>query len=215
MRVIDLTHTITEGMPVFPGAEPPRFESVASCETDGYRETRISLFTHTGTHMDPPAHIFSGRATLDAFPPEQFIGRALVIDCRSLPAGAPITTAQLAPYGEKVDRAEFLLFHLGWDRLWGTDAYYRDYPCLDDAVLDYILGGAYKGIGFDALSLDPVADANVPRHKRLFREKNIVNIENLCRLEQCGSELFWFSCFPLKLADCDGSPIRAVAWFDE
>ena len=35
-----------------------------------------------------------------------------------------------------------------------------------------------------------------------------------CHLDLCGSELFHFSCFPLKLDCCDGSPIRAVAWFD-
>ena len=215
MRVVDLTHTITEGMPVFPGTEPPRLQRVADCGTDGFRETRLSLTTHTGTHMDPPAHLFPNRTTLDAFPAEQFIGRALVIDCRMLKEGEPISMARLTPYGEKADRADFLLFNLGWDRRWGTDAYFGDYPCLDDAVLSHILSGAYKGIGFDVLGLDPIADWSLKRHKRLFREKNIVNIENLCRLDQCGSELFWFSCFPLKLADCDGSPVRAVAWFEE
>ena len=34
-------------------------------------------------------------------------------------------------------------------------------------------------------------------------------------LELCGDGLFWFSCFPLKLDNCDGSPVRAVAWFEE
>lgn len=215
MRVIDLTHTIRAGMPVFPGAEPPTLERVATCERDGYRETRLSLFSHTGTHMDAPAHIFAGRTTLDAFPPEQFIGRALVIDCRALREGEAITMAQLAPYGDKAERADFLLFCLGWDRRWGTDAYFTDFPCLDDAVLDYILSGSYKGIGFDVMSLDPIADGNLKRHKRLFREKDIVNIENLCHLEQCGGELFHFGCFPLKLADSDGAPIRALAWFED
>ena len=52
------------------------------------------------------------------------------------------------------------------------------------------------------------------RHKKLFAARDIVNIENLKDLDKCGSELFWFSCFPLKLEDCDGSPIRAVAWFE-
>lgn len=45
-------------------------------------------------------------------------------------------------------------------------------------------------------------------------EKDGFNIENLKNLDLCGSDVFWFSCFPLKLEDCDGSPIRAVAWFD-
>ena len=46
-----------------------------------------------------------------------------------------------------------------------------------------------------------------------IEKTDILNIENLKNLDQCGSDLFWFSCFPLKLKDCDGSPVRAVAWF--
>ena len=214
MRVIDLTHTIDEGMPVYPGTEPPVLEAANTYARDGFRETRVTMYTHTGTHMDPPAHLFPDRTTLDAFPPEQFIGRALVIDCRALHEGETITMAQLAPYGERAEAADFLLFNLGWDKRWGEASYFGDYPCLDDAVMDYILRGDYKGIGFDVIGLDPIADGNLTRHKKLFREKDIVNIENLCRLDACGSELFWFSCFPLKLADCDGSPVRAVAWFE-
>lgn len=76
------------------------------------------------------------------------------------------------------------------------------------------LQGDYKRIGFDVIGLDPIADENLTRHKKLFREKDIMNIENLKNLDLCGRELFWFSCFPLKIDDCDGAPIRAVAWFE-
>lgn len=214
MKVIDLTHTIAEGMPVYPGTEPPVLRPANTYERDGFRETKISMYTHTGTHMDPPAHLYPGGTTLDRFPPEQFIGKALVIDCRSLQEGEPITEALLAPYGEKAEEADFLLFCLGWDKKWGTDAYFGDYPCVDEQVLDRILRGDYKGIGFDAIGLDPISDENLTRHKKLFAGKDIVNIENLCHLDLCGSELFWFSCFPLKIDDSDGAPIRAVAWFE-
>ena len=215
MRVLDLTHTIAPGMPVYPGTEPPTFTPANTHEKDGFRETLISFYTHTGTHVDPPAHIFAGRTTLDRFPPEQFIGKALVIDCRGLREGEPITMAQLAPYGEKAEKADFLLFCLGWDKRWGDESYFGDFPCLDDAVMDIILHGNYKGIGFDVISLDPVHDGSLPRHKKLFREKDILNVENLCNLEKCGSDLFWFGCFPLKLDDCDGAPVRALAWFED
>ncbi len=214
MKVIDLSHVIESAMPVYPGTEPPTFEPANTYEKDGFKETRISMFTHTGTHMDPPAHLFPDRTALDDFPVDQFIGKALVIDCTSLKDGEPITMAHLQPYGEKVRRADFLLFHLGWDERWGTEAYFGDYPCIDDAVLDFIIKGAYKGIGFDVIGLDPIADTNLTRHKKLFRSRDIVNIENLCHLGQCGSDLFWFSCFPLKLKDGDGSPVRAAAWFE-
>lgn len=212
MKVIDLTHVITETMPVYPGTEPPRLETANTYEKDFFKETRMTLFTHTGTHMDPPAHIFPGRTTLDQFPADQFIGKALVIDCRDLQEGQFITMDHIRRYGAKASQADFLLFNLGWDKYWGADAYFGNFPCMDMEVLDFILAGNYKGIGIDAISIDPVD--NLTRHRKLFREKDIVNIENLTNLEQCGGDLFWFSCFPLKLSGGDGSPVRAVAWFE-
>ena len=214
MKVIDLTNTIRERMPVYPGTDAPRFIPANSYEKDGFKETLLQMYTHTGTHMDPPAHLFAGRTTLDQFPAEQFIGKALVIDCRGVGSGGAITRDLVERYGEKAREADFLLFNLGWDDRWGTDDYFGDYPCLDDAVMDLVIQGRYKGIGFDVIGLDPIADENLTRHKKLFQSRDIVNIENLKNLALCGSDLFWFSCFPLKLEHGDGSPVRAVAWFE-
>lgn len=214
MKVIDLTHPITPDMPVYPGTEKPVFTPANSYEKDGFKETKISMFTHTGTHMDPPAHLYAGRTTLDQFPIDQFIGRALVIDVRYLKEGEKITMKDIEKYASLPEKADFLLFNLGWDKKWGTDAYFGDYPCVDDEVLSYIMNGNFKGIGFDVIGLDPISDVNLIRHNRLFKEKDIVNIENLKNLDLCGNNLFNFSCFPLNIADSDGSPIRAVAWFE-
>lgn len=214
MKVIDLTHTIKENMPVYPGTDTPDLIEANNYEENGFKETLLRMYSHTGTHMDPPAHIFAGRTTLDQFPPEQFIGKALVIDCRDLAEGQQITMDRIRESGKKVNEADFLLFNTGWDRRWGTEAYFGDYPCIDEEVLEFILAGDYKGIGFDVIGLDPIADENLTLHKALFRTCDIVNIENLKNLELCGTDLFWFSCFPLKIENCDGSPIRAVAWFE-
>jgi len=214
MRVIDLTHTIKPDMPVYPGTEPPKFIPANSYEKDGYKETLLQMYTHTGTHMDPPAHLYAGGKTLDQFPADQFIGKALVIDCRDLAEGDAITMARIRKYGEKAEQADFLLFNLGWDRRWGTDAYFGNFPCMDDEVLEYVIRGKYKGIGFDVISIDPMDDVNLTRHRKLFREREIVNIENLKDLDLCGEDLFWFSCYPLRLENGDGSPVRAVAWFE-
>ena len=212
MTVIDLTHTIKEDMPVYPGTETPRLETAATYETDFFKETRLTMYTHTGTHMDPPAHVFAGRTTLDQFPADQFLGKALVIDCRNLNEGDAITMDHIRRYGSAAETADFLLFNLGWDIHWGTDAYFGNYPCMDDDVLDFILAGTYKGIGVDTISIDPMN--RLTRHRKLFREKDIVIIENLKDLHLCSSGIFSFSCFPLKIADCDGSPARAVAWVE-
>ena len=117
-------------------------------------------------------------------------------------------------YGDNAAKADFLLFNLGWDIYWGTEKYFGDYPCIDDEVLDYIIAGNYKGIGFDVIGLDPISDDNLTRHKKLFAETDIVNIENLKNLDKCGDKLFWFGCFPLKLDNSDGAPIRAIAWWE-
>ena len=113
MKVIDLTHVIAADMPVYPGTEPPRLESANTYEANGFKETLLTMYSHTGTHMDPPAHLFPGRTTLDQFPVSQFVGRALVIDCRDLPEGAAITMDRVRPYGDKARQADFLLFNLG------------------------------------------------------------------------------------------------------
>lgn len=214
MKVIDLTHTIKEEMPVYPGTDTPKLISASTYEENGFKETLLKMYSHTGTHMDPPSHLYADRISLDQFPVSQFLGKALVIDCRDLEEGQLITMKYLEKYGKKTEKADFLLFCTGWDKYWGNKAYFGNYPCINNAVLEYIIQGDYKGIGFDVIGLDPINDENLTRHKKLFKNCDIVNIENLKNLELCGNDLFNFSCFPLKIDKCDGSPIRAVAWLE-
>ena len=213
MKVIDLSHAINERMPVFPGSEKPQLTAVATYEKDGYRETLIHMYSHIGTHIDPPAHVYERGLTLDALPLTQFIGQAIVIDSTHLKPGEPITMKEVGNVGENVENADFLLFNTGWNKFWESEEYFGDYPCIDDDVLGFILSRNYKGIGFDVMGIDPISDVSLHRHKKLFKNKQIINIENLANLDQCGSGLFNFSCFPLKLENADGAPTRAVAWW--
>lgn len=65
MKIIDLTHTISENMPVYPGTERPKLEVANTYEESGFKETLLTMFSHTGTHMDSPAHLFEKRTTLE------------------------------------------------------------------------------------------------------------------------------------------------------
>jgi kynurenine formamidase len=58
MAIIDLSHFLEAGMPLFPGTAPPVFEETASIKTNGYREKKIALCPHTDTRMDLPARSF-------------------------------------------------------------------------------------------------------------------------------------------------------------
>ena len=215
MCTVDFTHFIAPDMPVYPGTEPPRLEPANSYEKDGFKETKLSMYTHTGTHIDAPAHLFAGKKTLDAFPASHFIGKAVVINCRHLKEGEAITLRELAPYGDTVREVDFLLFNLGWDKYWGTPAYFGDYPCIDNDVLALILAGSYKGIGFDVISLDAMRHDPLGRHRVLFSQKEIINIENLKNLHLLGDTPVMFACLPLKVENADGCPARAVAWVEE
>lgn len=50
MKVIDLTHSIKENMPVYPGTDTPKFISANSYEKDGFKETLLQMYTHGNTY---------------------------------------------------------------------------------------------------------------------------------------------------------------------
>ena len=202
-------------MPVYPGTEQPKFTPANSYEKDGFKETLLTMFSHTGTHMDPPAHLFGDKQTLDNMTIDSFIGSALVIDCKDLKNGDKVTIERVKKYGESAEKAEFLLFNFGYDKLWGTSEYYGDYPVLSDEVLDFIIGTKKKGLGLDTIGLDPIKDVNLTLHKKLFSSLNAVVIENLTNLDKLGDKLFTLFALPLKHKNADGSPIRAVAMLED
>jgi kynurenine formamidase len=215
VKIIDLTHTISEEMPVYPGTELPKLTNGSSYERDGFRETILNLYSHTGTHMDAPNHLFVGRTMLDEFPVSQFVGKALVIDCSHKKAGELITMDDLKSVWEKAEMAEFLLFYTGWSQLWGSEDYFGDYPCVDEQILRYLLESKKKGVGLDVIGLDPVLDPTLLRHRFLLENGEIVIIENLKNLDQMGSDLFQFMALPLKFEKSDGAPVRAIAYLEE
>ncbi|WP_045905504.1 cyclase family protein [Clostridium botulinum] len=215
MKVIDLTHTISENMPVYSGTERPKLEVKSTYDKDGFKETLLTMFSHTGTHMDSPAHLFLERTNLDSFSPEQFVGKGLVIDCSDLKEGEKIHMKYIDCVKEKANKADFILFHTGWDRYWGTDFYFGDYPYITEEVAEYLIYNKKKGVGVDVIGIDPILDENLTIHQRLFAETDIVVIENLTRLGKVGNELFTFCALPIKYENSDGAPIRAIAILQE
>src|SRR5438067_10347547 len=77
--LLDITRPIRSGMPRYPGDPPVRLEPVASIGADGYAVSSLHLSTHTGTHLDPPAHFLAGGLTVDQAPLDLLIGPARVV----------------------------------------------------------------------------------------------------------------------------------------
>lgn len=211
MNIVDLTHLIRPDMPVYPGTEGPKLSPANTVERDGFCETLLTMYSHTGTHMDAPAHLFMDRPTLDAFPASAFCGTALTIDCSKLTGGARITMDRIRPRLAEAEQADFLLFFTGWSRHWGRDAYFDGFPVMAREVAEFLIRTKKKGVGLDAISVDAVGDAALPIHKLLLKNADIVIVENLVNLEQTLGAPFTFFSLPLKYANADGAPARVVA----
>lgn len=211
MRVLDLTHTIRPAMPVFPGDPQPALSPASTVAQDGFAATLLALHSHTGTHMDAPAHLFPGKPTLDGLPPERFIGRGFVLDCRN--ARGEIGLSALHAAGPAAAAAEFLLFYTGWAEKWGFPGYFEGFPRLSPALAEAIAAAGKKGVGLDAASPDAIEYPALPAH-RLLLGRGLVIVENLTNLGALLGRPFTFCALPLKYVDADGAPVRAAALLD-
>lgn len=212
LRVVDLSHAISPDMPYYPGTEPPIFTRPCTLESHGFVEQRIALYSHTGTHMDAPAHILRQARTLDQLDIAQFVGSAVVLNLKKAHKGV-IGIDDVKAFCRQIEGKDFVLLHTGWCDLWGTASYYEAYPVLSAEAAAWLAGFELKGIGADMISIDAYESTAFPIHK-IFLEKGTVIIENLTNLEAMIDAEFLFCCLPLKIIEADGAPVRAVALLD-
>ncbi len=210
LKIYDLSHLITEDMPVYPGTEQPVLKTVCTHAEHGYFEKKLTMYSHTGTHLDAPAHGIKGGKTLDMYALEQFYGRALVIDCTGL--GEPAVSVQhLSAFEQGLRTVDFVLLRTDWSNCWGRDRYFSGFPVLSEQAARWLMGFELKGVGVDTISVDAADSEDYAVH-RVIMEHGVVIIENLTNLAALPDKELMFSCFPLKMDNSDGSPTRAVAF---
>ena len=209
MQIIDLSHTIAPEMPVYPGTEPPVFRTGSSIAESGFMEHKITMYSHTGTHVDAPAHLIKGAKSLDQFPIEHFCGQAFAMHWPNAEKRS-IDVDDVLPYEGRLAGIEYLLIDTRWSRFWGTDAYLSEYPVLTREAAAWLAGFGFKGVGIDTISADSMESYALPIHN-IFLQNDTLIIENLNHLDKLPKDRFLFTCFPLKFDNADGSPVRAVA----
>ncbi len=210
VNVLDFTHIINE-QAVFPGDDPPEFFSHCTLEKDGFLETRLNISSHTGTHMDAPAHMIKGGAFLNQFSLEKYMGTGIVVHVPNNYPGQPIGTENLSFLESYRGKIDFVLLYTGWSRFWGQKRYLRDFPVLTAAAALQLSTFNLKGIGTDTISIDPMTSEDFENH-RIFMTRNIVIIENLANLSAAPRGTFPFFCIPLFFEKADGSPVRAFTY---
>ena len=207
MHVIDLSHVIQTGMPVFPGDEATNIRRTHFVNRDGFAQTSLSMNSHTGTHVDIAAHIYADAPGLDWLGPGNFTGWGAVVDLTELDKSF-IDQTDLAVLGS-IEALDFAILRTGHDQYWKTDRYFKDYPPLTETACRYLGGLQLKGIGLDTPSPDPADSTDLKAHKELM-DHGLAVVENLCNLDELPDESFVFCCLPLRIRDGEASPVRAV-----
>jgi arylformamidase len=198
MMLIDLTHPVVPGMAVYPGDPEVRFVQHAALQEVGYRLGCVQLGTHTGTHLDAPAHFLSGGAGVETLPVGVLVGTARVVDL-----GDEAAVLAACRPGARI------LLRCGWSARWGTPGYYRDFPALPRRVALAMAEAPVALVGLEAPSLHPVPEEDAYLH-RLLLERGIVIVENLAGMELLPPEV-WVAALPLPLVGADGAPCRVIA----
>ena len=211
MRVIDLTQSMTNGMPVMEGITPPRFHDLANVAADGYAMSEYSFVNHTGTHVDAPAHQVAGGGTLDDIPLDHLVTEALTIDVSAHEPGT-VGLDVLGRHLPEVQRNDIVLLRSGNARNWGTDAYWRGWCYPDADAAKALLDAGVAGVGFDGPSADPVDSADYPLH-RVWLSAGAIILENLAALDELPARCR-IVVAPLKVKAANGGPARIFALLD-
>lgn len=206
MPIYDISVPISPSLPTWPGDHSPvQIEPVARIAQGGRANvSRITLGTHTGTHVDPPIHFIANGKAVDQLDLEVLIGPALVTDMRGRSA---ITVADLeAAVPPGVER---LLFKTDNSRLWAMEGGFTpDYVALTAQAAHWLVVRGLRLVGTDHLSVQRYGDPHPGAHNTLLGA-GVVIVEGL-NLLNVQPGLYQLICLPLKIAQGDGAPARAV-----
>jgi arylformamidase len=192
--IIDISRPIGPDTPVWPGDPPVLVEPVARIEAgDPAAVSRLELGTHTGTHVDPPAHFLPGGVTVDALPLDVLVGPAIVADLTAAPG--PVDAGRLESQ------------HLPE----GTTRLLLKTGAADGAVTAdgarWLVERGVRLVGADTLSIEP-AIGDYPVHRTLLGA-GVVIVEGL-DLSAVAAGPYQLVCLPLRITGGDGAPARAV-----
>jgi kynurenine formamidase len=206
MRVIDLSLAVSNDLP---GVD---ISVARRLEVDGWNATTLSMYSHSGTHMDAPRHFLPEGATLDQQNLSACCGPARVIDLTPIAPKQLITIEDVTSRLNVVHPGDRLLFRTDWHRRAGTPQYRDLLPRISLELAHWLVERQVALIGVEPPS---VADVNnlqelTAVHQTLFRG-GVLIVEGLANLDQLQREQIEFIALPLKITGGDGSPVRAIA----
>ena len=215
MKVIDLTLTISEEIPTFPGSPQPNFINWETLEKDGYNLELLFLSSHTGTHIDAPYHFLKKGQKIHQIVTRRLVTEAILIKIRK-GANQSITKTDIQKFEKKygkIDDGSTVIFHTGWQKNLKKESYFLKNPGLAVSAARYLASKKINLVGIDSPSIDLGKDSKFSVH-HILAKSGILIVENLANLEKINSEMFHLIVAPLKLKNATGSPVRAMALTD-
>ena len=153
MGWIDVSIALHNSMIHWPGDPPFVREMVADiAQGDGANLSKLSMGSHSGTHVDAPRHFIGDGLSINAMPLEAMIGVSRVIEISN---PQHVTPAELQPH--HIRRGERILFKTrNSSSLWDLDTFSKEYVSLSAESADYLVDRKIKLVGIDYLSVGGV-----------------------------------------------------------
>lgn len=202
MKIVDLSVTVNESTPAYPGDPKIKIGTLGTFDKDTYNDHSVAFGIHSsGTHIDAPLHMVADGKSLDQIPPERFIGRGRLIKVDSAFSIEAVKNAE-------IEEGDIVLFYTGMAAVYGQDDKYygEDRPEITKEIANYLVEKKIKMIGLDMCSPDKEP---FPIH-RILLENDILIIENMTNLDKLEGKEFTIYALPMKL-NLDGAPARVIA----
>lgn len=211
--IIDLSHPLYSGMPVYPGDPETMVTPHSAHDGEGFSVHTLVIGTHAGTHVDAPFHYIPQATTIDTqHVLNACIGSARVLDITGVKSGAEILPGDLGISPESITTGERILLATGWSERFEESDYFEGFPSLSMELVTLFIEWGITLLGVETPSLHLSRSDEI--HKK-FLDAGIIVVENLANLRQLAGKSIFFSAAPLKLRGLDGSPVRAYAIVEE
>ncbi len=201
----DISVPIRPGMTVWGDEVPVEVSPILTVASDGAAVSRLVLGTHTGTHVDPPAHFIEGGAAAHELPLEAMLGRCVV---RRFDEQFEITATRLEgadiPLG-----TERLLLATPSAALWDEPGFHTNYTGLSPDGAEWCLTRGIRLVGIDYLSIERVDSPTAWKTHLTLLSAGVVILEGL-DMRAVPEGDYFLLCLPLLLYGGDGAPARAV-----
>jgi kynurenine formamidase len=188
-------------------------EQLARHASERREVRRITLGSHTGTHVDAPRHFLEGAGSVDDIPMDALVGPARIARLTGRD-GQALGRADIeaALGGPPPDR---LILHVGGDAYAGAPAYYERHAYITPAAAEWLVSSGVRLLAIDAPQPDapagaPSSEEEAPVHKILLRA-GVALVEGVCGLSDVPVNDVELIVAPLKLTGADGAPARVLA----